>query len=187
METPIHLNCPILSLNPNFAVHCFERYISAIYTLFSYDSLEENLGGFESEVGTIQNELGLSLFDQGYTELEILKDDNAIKVLACIAIYKNSEYIRTSLQKLKANRNIINNNLELSRNLISKNRLTSELRGPKIGKDELKRRFLVSLWLQYLPYNMERNIYYLYELHFGTLEPLGENRFNDLLYGIAEY
>jgi hypothetical protein len=154
--------------------------ISAIYRVFSYDSLEGNLYSFVSEVISLQNELGLPNMYKEYAELPILENDNSIKVLAYIAIYKNSEYIRTSLEELKAKRNIIDNNLELARNLIRKNKLTSELRGPKIGNEELKRRFLVSFWLQYLLYNMESNIYFLYQLDFTTLEPVGEDRFNEL-------
>lgn len=180
MESQIQINSPILSLNPKLAAECFEGYLSTIYEFFSTDLLEEDLFEFKSEVYRLQEQLGLPDSNIEYAEIPILKDDNAIKILAFIAIYHNSEYIIQSIEKLRPKRGIIYNNINCRIYLRSKNQLTGKLRAPKQAKLELKRRFLISIWLQYLLHNMDNNIYDLYELDFTTLERVGEGRFNEM-------
>ena len=83
-------NNPVLALDSEACKDSFTQYICALQRLFNSDMNEETLGVFNQEVDRLKKVLGLSKVPKNYKGLKILERDNAIKVLAFLAVYKNS-------------------------------------------------------------------------------------------------
>ena len=148
---------PVLALDSEVCKDSFTQYICALQRLFNSDMNEETLGVFNQEVDRLKKVLGLSKVPKNYKGLRILERDNAIKVLAFLAVYKNSRIINEDFEYFRREKVPIGDVLDRYARSIRRNSLLGDL-NETTGEAEIKRRIVLSFWVTALLHDMRCNV-----------------------------
>ena len=170
---------PVLALDSEVCKDSFTQYICALQRLFNSDMNEETLGVFNQEVDRLKKVLGLSKVPKNYKGLRILERDNAIKVLAFLAVYKNSRIINEDFEYFRREKVPIGDVLDRYARSIRRNSLLGDL-NETTGEAEVKRRIVLSFWVTALLHDMRLKVLPYIELPLFSLERISAEMFSFL-------